>query len=123
MAVITSACSSTTDWGPLAVVVEHPDVRIEAPGGTGPLIISRDCVVLNGDMGQWTLIWRASDVRWDALTSTILFQRAGGPALEFEDGTQISIGGAGEPSGDWVQPPAPTCPERIFVVHDAVLEE
>jgi hypothetical protein len=118
--LLTSACSSSVqDWGPLAVVDSDPRGSVEVLGGRGVVTITDRCVTLlrESDGRPVALVFRAADVRWEAITQRILFTRPHEKTLSIRSGDVIEIGGAGTPSDPWVKRSDASCPTDAFAVH------
>lgn len=122
-------------WGPLAVI-DDPAIDVEdAGGGTGFLLIGRDCVTWRGDddRSKTTLIWRSGQTRWDPSALDIVFRDVQLGVVRLATGSRITIGGAPltDPSSPdqgaehprWLVPPDPSCPKRRWVIHQIVLPQ
>ncbi len=119
--------SSSTDYGPLAVIDDSdtaPEGGHDALGGTGELDITDRCVRLKADDDRrLVLVWRASEVRWD--DGRIVFTGSDGE-VRLADGDTLTVGGSsleyeGEaetrPDRDWAQEPDADCDGELWSVH------
>jgi hypothetical protein len=114
--------SSTSAWGPLAVVPPSSGVMEALTAGT--LRITDACVFLEEPGGNIALlVWPADRTAWNAEEQAITLENLDGSAVTLRDGDPVSLGGGGDSvaesgvSGeewvrqtDWVAPPAPSCP-------------
>ena len=129
LALLAAACGDSAPaaderpFGPMAVV-DGTGVtgRPQALGGTGPILIGRDCVTLDGGPGRVLLLaWLSTDVAWDAGSRIITFTHPGSEPIRLSDGDIVTVGGAdlnGEdgpmPPVAWLAPPHASCPRAIW---------
>ena len=128
-AVLLAGGCSVASYGPLAVTNEPTDVVNAALGGVGTLVISSECVTLEDRRdggGPITLVFRRTQVEWDAVTQRVMFRDPFLGRIVLADGDAIEVGGTGiagvgglEPPSNrgWVATPNPNCPGELFEVH------
>jgi hypothetical protein len=128
LTVVAIAGCGSTSWGPLAVIDEDANVVMASGGFPGRLRIGDRCVwiALDEVVRELTLVWRDSQVTWDATARQIRFGQ-----IRLGDGERIAPGGAGlaepgdpdqgAPQPTWIVRPDPSCPSEMFVVHSVRL--
>lgn len=96
----SSGSEGGSAYGPLAVFASDARGRLMARGGKGPLIIDERCVTLrprlSGGRGfgePRLLVWRSSEVRWDAAGRSIVFAPHDEPSVSLDDDQVIQVGG------------------------------
>lgn len=119
-AIVPTRDGQQSQWGPLAVVDEPVTVTLAAGRGPGTLQIGTDCVTLQVDGAESTLVWRGAEVSWDDSTRAIVFVSGRAGEMRLSDGETIMVGGAAfrSPNPTWLATPAAGCPAAKFTVHD-----
>jgi hypothetical protein len=132
MVVAIVGCGPTS-WGPLAVIDEDADLVLASGGFPGRLRIGDRCVSIQLEEvpRELTLVWRDSQVTWDATARRIEFVDTRAGEIGLRDGDRIAPGGAGladpddpdqgAPQPMWIVRPDPSCPSEMFVVHSVRL--
>jgi hypothetical protein len=119
------ACSSSRDYGPLAVVPDS-DGRDEALAGPGTIRIDENCVTLTMPPDIILIpVWYAGDVRWDEENREITFDipSQDDDAITIRDSDVISLGGGQFGSSqpvDWVLPPHESCRGELWGVGSVI---